>query len=392
METFGDQTFAGDNGRLKKEDEKPGVIGDGDVDSRTTRHWHFVEVKFLFFSSNGGNPFYLFMHVAGKGGFVAVWQLDTDKKFLPRIRTSLLRAGQKGRKHEDISVILRTFESKIRPPCPKVSHALEEIDKCITSDDPECVPVRTYESGNPFYLFMHVAGKGGFVAVWQLDTDKKFLPTYETKLVIFYELCLTDVLHISCADNRIHFLKMPSMEILQSISGIKFYSLFDDHESSEVQDCERNHQPSDDVTSACLYSSDDDWHLVWEDLIYISLRLFAVNVSFALEYPRVYKTSARNLYIVNDPMPNLPKLGWGSTILDVGCGVASFGYTGMDMVPAALTNLPLWVMNVVPLNASDTSPVIFDRGLIGQCMGLMRYAHISVHWTEPVGIPEAATK
>ncbi|GJW75346.1 probable methyltransferase PMT23 [Tanacetum coccineum] len=68
------------------------------------------------------------------------------------------------------------------------------------------------------------------------------------------------------------------------------------------------------------------------------------------------------------------------------------GYTGMDMVPAALTNLPLWVMNVVPLNASDTSPVIFDRGLIGQCMGLMRYAHISVHWTEPVGIPEAATK
>ncbi|GJZ30875.1 hypothetical protein Tco_0575922 [Tanacetum coccineum] len=279
--TFGDQTFAGDNGRLKKEDEKPGVIGDDDVDSRTTRHWHFVEEKEDS------------LQIMAK----LVYELDV----LQRIRTSLLRAGQKGRKHEDISVILRTFESKIRPPCPKVSHALEEIDKCITSDDPECVPVRTYESGNPFYLFMHVAGKGGFVAVWQLDTDKKFLPTYETKLVIFYELCLTDVLQISCADNRIHFLKMPSMEILQSISGIKFYSLFDDHESSEVQDCERNHQPSDDVT-------------------------------------------------------NLPKLGWGSTILDVGCGVASFGYTGMDMVPAALTNLPLWVMNVVPLNASDTSP------------------------------------
>ncbi|GJT85699.1 hypothetical protein Tco_1067416, partial [Tanacetum coccineum] len=70
---FGDQTFAGDNGRLKKEDEKPGVIGDGDADSCTTRHWHFAEVKFLFFSSDGGylysgNPFYLFMPVAGKGG------------------------------------------------------------------------------------------------------------------------------------------------------------------------------------------------------------------------------------------------------------------------------------------------------------------------------------
>nr|GEV18436.1 putative nucleotidyltransferase, ribonuclease H [Tanacetum cinerariifolium] len=88
---FGDRTFAGDNGRLKKEDEKPGVIGDGDVDSCTTRHWHFVEVKFLFFSPDRGNPFYLFMHVAGKGGVLEVWQLDTDKRFLLRIRTRLLR-------------------------------------------------------------------------------------------------------------------------------------------------------------------------------------------------------------------------------------------------------------------------------------------------------------
>nr|GEZ12108.1 potassium channel AKT1-like [Tanacetum cinerariifolium] len=63
---FGDQTFAGVNGRLKKEDEKPGVIG---------------------------NPLYLFMHVAGKGGVLEVWQLDTDKRFLPRIRTRLLRVG-----------------------------------------------------------------------------------------------------------------------------------------------------------------------------------------------------------------------------------------------------------------------------------------------------------
>ncbi|GKD29332.1 hypothetical protein Tco_1240110 [Tanacetum coccineum] len=60
---FGDRTFAGDNGRLKKEDEKPGVRGDGDADSCTTRHWHFAEVKFLFFLSDGGylysgNPFY----------------------------------------------------------------------------------------------------------------------------------------------------------------------------------------------------------------------------------------------------------------------------------------------------------------------------------------------
>ncbi|GJV14071.1 potassium channel AKT1-like protein [Tanacetum coccineum] len=145
----------------EKEDEKPGVIGDGDADSCTTRHWHFAEVKFLLFSSDGGylyfgNPFYLFMHVAGKGGVLEVWQLDTYKKFLPRIRTRLLR--------------------------------------------------------------------------------------YLVQIIEFI------------------FLKCHQWKSYGQFQGL---SLFDDHESSE---------------SAYLYSSDDHWHLVWEELIYITLRLFAVNV------------------------------------------------------------------------------------------------------------------
>ncbi|KAI3785890.1 hypothetical protein L1987_45016 [Smallanthus sonchifolius] len=65
---------------------------------------------------------------------------------------------------------------------------------------------------------------------------------------------------ISCADNRIHILKMPRMEILKSISGIKLPSpvpemfrgsckdFVFDHAAGLVQVCERNHQPSDDVT------------------------------------------------------------------------------------------------------------------------------------------------
>lgn len=32
---------------------------------------------------------------------------------------------------------------------------------------------------------------------------------------------------------------------------------------------------------------------------------------------------------------------------------------------AALIDLPLWVMNVIPVHEQDTLPVIFDRGLIG---------------------------
>ncbi|KAI3806876.1 hypothetical protein L1987_22794 [Smallanthus sonchifolius] len=187
---FGDKTFAGSNLEneklLKDEDEKPGVRGNGDADSCTTWHWHSSEVKVLSFSSEG-----VYLYSGGKEGVLVLWQLDTGKKvFLPRIGTPLLNF--------------------------------------MSSPDPSLASV-------------------------------------------------------SCADNRIHILKMPRMEILKSISGIKlpspvpemfrgsckdfvfdhtaglvavrtenyciqFYSLFDDREISEVQVCERNHQPSDDVT------------------------------------------------------------------------------------------------------------------------------------------------
>lgn len=42
------------NGGLMKDvEEKPGVRGNDDADSCTTRHWHSAEVKVLFFSSDG---------------------------------------------------------------------------------------------------------------------------------------------------------------------------------------------------------------------------------------------------------------------------------------------------------------------------------------------------
>ncbi|CAN4102517.1 unnamed protein product [Withania somnifera] len=101
--------------------------------------------------------------------------------------------------------------------------------------------------------------------------------------VLFFLLMAPIYTQISCADNRIHLLKMPSMEVLRSIQGIRlhstlldksdgssegtvfdsamglvaicsenyciqFYSLFDDREVCEVQVCERSHQPADEVT------------------------------------------------------------------------------------------------------------------------------------------------
>lgn len=173
------------SGRLvNKEEERPGVRGNDDAESCSTWHWHSGEVNVLSFSSDGA-----YLYSGGKEGVLVVWQLDTGKnKFLPRIGS----------------------------------------------------PVRYY-------------------------TDSPD-PTLSS---------------ISCADNQIHILKMPSMEIMKSISGIKlpnsfpgiyegggfafdystglvalrtenysvqFYSLFDDCGIDEVQVCERNHQPADEIT------------------------------------------------------------------------------------------------------------------------------------------------
>ncbi|KAJ9162883.1 hypothetical protein P3X46_022623 [Hevea brasiliensis] len=185
---YGNRTFAiGDGGRsVNNEEERPGVRGNDDADCCTTWHWHAAEVNTLFFSSDGA-----YLYSGGKEGVLVVWQLDTGKKkFLPRIGSPLL-------------------------------YFTDSPDPSLSS--------------------------------------------------------------ISCADNQIHLLKMPSMEILKSISGIKLpcsfpetykglcsgvafdnnaglialrtenysiqlYSLFDDRGISEVQVCERNHHPGDDVT------------------------------------------------------------------------------------------------------------------------------------------------
>lgn len=187
---FGNRTFSvsgTETGKKYFEDEdKPGVRGNDDADSCSTWHWHPAEVIVLSFSFDG-----TYLYSGGKEGVLVVWQLDTEKrKYLPRI-------------------------------------------------------------GSPLLYFT--------------DSPDPLLAS------------------VSCADNQIHLLKMPSMEILKSISGIKlpcsfpdvcqgsnngfsfdrngglvalrsenysiqFYSLYDDCGICEVQICERNHQPSEELT------------------------------------------------------------------------------------------------------------------------------------------------
>lgn len=183
---FSENSRATSKGRITNEEERPGVRGDDDADSCSTWHWHPSEIKFLFFSSDGA-----YLYSGGNEGVLVVWQLDTGKrKYKPRLGSPLLYFTDS--------------------PDPSLS--------CI-----------------------------------------------------------------SCADNQIHLLKMPTMEIKKSIAGIKlpfsfpdgykglcsefaydhaaglvalrtedycvqFFSLFDNLEVSQVQVCEKNFQPVDDVT------------------------------------------------------------------------------------------------------------------------------------------------
>ncbi|XP_014509948.1 WD repeat-containing protein 75 [Vigna radiata var. radiata] len=132
--------------------------------------------------------------------------------------------------------------------------------------------------------YLYSGGKEGVLLLWQLDTgNKKFLPRIGSPLLYFVDSPDSSLSALSCADNQIHILKMPSMEIIKSISGIKpplssqdiceglssrvsfdctsgsvavqtesyriqFYSLFANRGVYEVQVCERNHQPVDEIT------------------------------------------------------------------------------------------------------------------------------------------------
>ncbi|WRX35082.1 WD40 repeat - like 10 [Theobroma cacao] len=158
----------------------------------------------------------------------------------------------------------------------------DDADSCSTWHwHPTVVNVLSFSSDG---AYLYSGGKEGVLVVWQLDTGKKkFLPRIGSPLLYFVDSLDPTLSSISCADNQIHLLKMPSMGILKTISGIKarcsypemykglgngiafdqtaglvalrtenyciqFYSLFDDRGISEVQVCERNHQPGDDVT------------------------------------------------------------------------------------------------------------------------------------------------
>ncbi|KAL2960870.1 hypothetical protein AAZX31_17G060300 [Glycine max] len=169
----------------------------------------------------------------------------------------------------------------------------ENKDGVRQNDDAESSVTRHWHSSGVSCLsfssdgaFLYSGGKEGVLVIWRLDTKKNYcLPRFGSPLLYFVDSPDRSLFSISHADNQMLILKKPSkpMEIISCISGIKpplssqdiceglssrvafdctsgllavqtenyaiqFYSLFANREVYEVQVCERNHQPVDEVT------------------------------------------------------------------------------------------------------------------------------------------------
>ncbi|CAH8274586.1 unnamed protein product [Arabidopsis lyrata] len=172
-----------------------------------------------------------------------------------------------------------------------------ELTSVKSEGDPESCTAFNWHSAEVTVLnfssdgaLLYSGVKEGVFVVWELDTrKKKLLPKIGSPLLYFISSSDPTLSSVICADNQIHLSKMPSMEILRTISGIKprrserhgficyvktrdicltrtvsidrssgiaafcaenhrvqLYNLLSDHEISEVQICERNHHPDGD--------------------------------------------------------------------------------------------------------------------------------------------------
>ncbi|KAL5224052.1 hypothetical protein ABZP36_010691 [Zizania latifolia] len=62
----------------------------------------------------------------------------------------------------------------------------------------------------------------GVIVVWQLDTGKRrYKPRLWSPLLSFVDSLDSTITYVSCVNNQVYLLKMPNMEIMRSIAGIK---------------------------------------------------------------------------------------------------------------------------------------------------------------------------
>ncbi|OMO71724.1 hypothetical protein CCACVL1_18085 [Corchorus capsularis] len=132
----------------------------------------------------------------------------------------------------------------------------DDADSCSTWHwHPAKVKVLRFSSDG---AYLYSGGKEGVLVVWQLDTGKKkFLPRIGSPLLHFIDSPDPTLSSAPSSypemykglSNGIAFDQNAGLVALRTENYcIQFYSLVDDRGISEVQVCERNHQPGDDIT------------------------------------------------------------------------------------------------------------------------------------------------
>ncbi|KAG7626664.1 WD40 repeat [Arabidopsis thaliana x Arabidopsis arenosa] len=177
-------------------------------------------------------------------------------------------------------------------------NGIGEFTSVKTEDDTESCTTFNWHSAQVTVLnfssdgaLLYSGVKAGDFVVWELGTGKKqLLPKIGSPLLYFIFSSDSTLSSVICEDNQIHLLKMPSMEILRTISGIKpptperhgficyvktrdicltrtvsidrssgiaafctanhrvqLYNLLSDHDISEVQICDHHPDDGDEV-------------------------------------------------------------------------------------------------------------------------------------------------
>ncbi|XP_021904050.1 probable methyltransferase PMT22 [Carica papaya] len=141
-------------------------------------------------------------------------------------------------------------------------------------------------------------------------------------------------------------------------------SCYEEHEDNNIPLCdeEDNQNPSWYVPlSGCLSRLPVDskgkfrnWPLPWPQ----RLRNKPLSLSTNAE-ELFYEDTKHWAALVLDIYLDRLAINWSKVrnVMDMNAGYGGFA--------AALIDLPLWVMNVIPIDSQDTLSIIFDRGLIG---------------------------
>jgi len=101
------------------------------------------------------------------------------------------------------------------------------------------------------------------------------------------------------------------------------------------------------------------WPISWPERLDMKHSTTSKNTSFQFSQEKVDSDANNWKDLVSEVYLNEFAVNWSSVrnVMDMNAGFGGFA--------SSLIQLPLWVMNVVPVDQPDTLPIIFNRGLIG---------------------------